>query len=90
MDRAIFFFVFPTGFQMNELVEKVASKVGISSEQASQAVSTVIEFVKSKLPDSIAGQLDGFIGDDAGDEGSSDLLDKAKGALGGILGGDDD
>lgn len=73
---------------MNELIEKVASKVGISSEQASQAVTTVVGFIKDKLPDSIADQLDGFLDGEGG--GTENLMDQAKDAIGGIFGGGDD
>ena len=37
-------------------------KVGISAEQAEQAVNTVLGFLKDKLPEPIAGQLDNVVG----------------------------
>jgi uncharacterized protein (DUF2267 family) len=43
---------------MDELVKIVADKVGISETQAKQAVETVLGFLKDKLPEPIAGQLD--------------------------------
>ena len=43
---------------MDELVKKVAEKVGISEAQAKQAVEMVLGFLKDKLPEPIAGQLD--------------------------------
>ena len=43
---------------MDELVKMVAAKVGISEAQAKQAVETVLGFLKDKLPEPIAGQLD--------------------------------
>lgn len=43
---------------MDELVKTVADKVGISEAQAKQAVETVLGFLKDKLPEPIAGQLD--------------------------------
>lgn len=43
---------------MDELVKMVADKVGISEAQAKQAVETVLGFLKDKLPEPIAGQLD--------------------------------
>ena len=74
---------------MKEIIEQVASKVGISEEQASQAVSTVVDFIKDKLPEPIAGQIDGLLGGEGGSEGGGGILDQAKDALGGMLGGDD-
>ncbi len=42
---------------MDELVNQVAGKAGISPEQAKKAVETVAEFLKGKFP-SFAGQID--------------------------------
>lgn len=69
---------------MDELVKLVAGKVGISPEQAEQAVTTVLGFLKDKLPGPIAGQLDKVVGGEAGG-GGMDLGDIG-GALGGLLG----
>jgi uncharacterized protein (DUF2267 family) len=44
--------------KMDELVKMVADKVGISEAQAKKAVETVLGFLKDKLPEPIAGQLD--------------------------------
>jgi uncharacterized protein (DUF2267 family) len=65
---------------MDELVELVAKKVGISKDQAQQAVETVIGFLKDKLPEPLAGQLEGALKGDLG--GLSDLA----GGLGGLFG----
>jgi hypothetical protein len=46
---------------MDELVNRVAERAGISQEQAREAVNTVIEFIKEKLPPAFAGQVDNFI-----------------------------
>jgi len=43
---------------MDELVKLVSQKTGVSDEVARQAVEIVIGFLKDKLPDPIAGQLD--------------------------------
>lgn len=52
---------------MDELVKMVADRVGISEAQAKQAVEMVISFLKDKLPEPIAGQLDAVLeGDVAG------------------------
>ena len=71
---------------MNELIQQLVSKVGISEEQAQGSVGTVVEFLKGKLPASVHGLLDGAISGEGAAEGG--VLDAAKGALGGMLGGD--
>ncbi len=47
---------------MNELIAQVTQKAGISSEQATSAVQTVMTFLKEKLPAGIGSQLDGLVG----------------------------
>lgn len=77
---------------MEELIRQVAERTGISEAQAQTAVNTVLGFLKGRLPEPLAGQLDGFLGGAAGAAGSAasglggaagDVL----GGLGGLLGG---
>ena len=49
---------------MDELVQMVADKAGINEAQAKQAVETVMGFLKEKLPEPIAGQLDAVLDGD--------------------------
>ena len=70
---------------MDELVKLVAGKVGISPEQAEKAVTTVLGFLKDKLPGPIAGQLDHIVGGGSGGTGALDL-GAVEGALGGLFG----
>lgn len=73
---------------MNELIQKLVSKTGISEEQAQGSVGTVVEFLKGKLPASVHGVLDSAIGGGEGEAADGGgVLDAAKGALGGVLGG---
>ena len=65
---------------MDELVKMVAKKVGISEAQAKQAVEMVMEFLKDRLPEPIAGQLDAALGGDV--SGLGDLA----GGLGKLFG----
>ncbi|MEJ2306433.1 MAG: hypothetical protein P8Y30_02620 [candidate division WOR-3 bacterium] len=65
---------------MDELVKLVSSKVGIPEPQARQAVETVVGFLKEKLPEPIAGQIDAALKGDV--SGLGDLA----GGLGGFLG----
>jgi hypothetical protein len=46
---------------MDELVKLVSEKTGISAEQARTAVTTVLGFLKYRLPAPIAGKLDGLL-----------------------------
>jgi uncharacterized protein (DUF2267 family) len=57
-----------------ELVNLVSSKAGISQDQAAQAVDTVLDFIKQKLPPELASQFDAL------------LSGQASGGLRGILG----
>ncbi len=53
---------------MDELVKLVVEKTGISEELAQKAVDIVLDYLKDKLPEPIAGRLDDVLdGVDAGD-----------------------
>jgi hypothetical protein len=75
---------------MDELVNLVAQKTGISQDNARKAVEVIIQELKSRLPGPIASHLDSFIsGGTSG--GMSQLAGEAgellKGKLGGLFGG---
>lgn len=75
---------------MDELVDAVVQKTGLSQEDAQKAVQAVIDMLKSKLPSPIAGHLDSFLsGGSSGElntlKGEAENL--IKGKLGGIFGG---
>ena len=64
---------------MEELIDLVVKKTGIPEATARKAVDVVLDYLKEKLPDPMAGMLDDFLkGDTPGD-----LLE----GLGGLLGG---
>ena len=69
-----------------EVADLVAKKVGIPADKAQQAVDVVLNFLKQKLPPTVAGQLDAVL---AGNVDLSDGigLDDAAGLLGGFLSG---
>ena len=76
---------------MEELIKQVTERTGISEQQARGAVETVLGFVKNRLPEPIAGQLDGLVGGASGAAGgiagaAGDVL----GGLGGMFGGKKD
>ena len=61
---------------MEELIGQIVQRTGISEEHARQAAEVALTFVKSKLPEPLAAQIDGLVaGQTAG------------GGLGGMLGG---
>ena len=78
---------------MEELIRQVTERTGISEAQAQTAVITVLGFIKGRLPEPIAGQLDSFLGGGAGGGGGADLgglggaAGSVLGGLGGMLGG---
>lgn len=67
---------------MDELVDLVVKKTGISKEQAQTAVKTVVDFLKDKLPAPLADQVEGFL---TGEGASGSIEDIAKG-LSGLIG----
>ena len=68
---------------MEELIKQVVSKTGISEDQARTAVTTVLGFVKDKLPAPIASQIDNALTGEGGGVGGSlgDLASKAGGLI---------
>lgn len=69
---------------MDELIKKVAEKTGISEDQARTAVTTVLGFLKDKLPAPIAGQIENAIGGESSAGGGigGDIASKVGGLLG--------
>ncbi len=66
------------------LVQLIQEKTGISEDQAQTALSTVVGFLKERLPEPIAGQIDGLISGDV--SGSIDQLSSLAAGLGGLFG----
>jgi len=67
---------------MEELLKQVSAKAGISEEQARGAVTTVLGFLKDRLPEPIAGQLDNVV---AGGGGLAGGLGDIAGKVGGMF-----
>ncbi len=64
---------------MDELVNQVQAKTGLSHDQAMQAAQTVIDYLKAKLPGPVAGQIDNAL------KGNVNMGDMAKN-VGGMFG----
>jgi hypothetical protein len=67
---------------MDELVKLVSQKTGLSEDMSRQAVETVLNYLKQKLPAPIAGQLDTFLAS----PGAGDQLEDLAKNLGGLFG----
>jgi hypothetical protein len=74
---------------MEALIKMVSEKTGISQEQAKQAVDTVVDFIKDKLPGGIGAQVESFVKGGSGSTSGTnaggiidDLKDKASGLWG--------
>jgi len=66
---------------MDQLIDLVSQKSGISKAQAKTAVETVVNFLKTKLPEPLAGRLDAIF------EGADNLdLDKGMDMSTGLFG----
>jgi hypothetical protein len=68
---------------MDELIKQVSAKTGISEDQARTAVTTVLGFLKTRLPEPIASQIDNVVG---GGEGAAGSLGGIASKVGGIFG----
>jgi hypothetical protein len=67
---------------MDELLNRVTQKTGLSPDQAKAAVDSVLGFLKAKLPAPLASSLEGLVGGGGQGEG---LASKASAALGGLF-----
>ncbi len=67
---------------MDELVDMVAEKAGISKTQARKAVNTVVDFLNDKLPPPIGGNLDDYVKGNV----SQETVDQITKGLGGLFG----
>jgi hypothetical protein len=67
---------------MESLVKLVQEKTGLNEEHATMAINTVVAFLKEKLPEPIAAQIDVALSGDIGG-----VVQQASGLLGGLFGG---
>ena len=72
---------------MDQLIQEISTKTGITDAQARQAVQMVVNFVKQRLPPQLAGQVDALLaGQGATGQGGNDMMGQAMGELGGMFG----
>jgi len=81
---------------VDDLIKQLQEKTGLGADQIKSIVAGIADFLGDKLPGPIGDQVSKLLGGDDGDDGADGgdegggggLLDKAKDALGGLLGGD--
>lgn len=57
---------------MQELIDQLKTKAGLTDEQAIKSLQIIKEYIQSKLPPMMQGMVDNFLGSSAG----SDFMDK--------------
>jgi hypothetical protein len=67
---------------MQELIDRIVERTGISQDTAVNAVDEVINYVKEHAPAPVASQLESYLTGDA----AASAVGAAKGALGGMFG----
>jgi hypothetical protein len=67
---------------MEELAQVIAQRTGLPADQALGAAQAAVDFIKSKLPESMAGYIDMALNSGMID----DVANQAGGLLGGLLG----
>lgn len=74
---------------MEKLIQEIVEKTGISPENAKAAVTTVLNNIKSKLPNGLGDKVASIITDKDGDGDVdfNDILSSVKDSLGGLFGG---
>ena len=65
---------------MEELIKKVSEKAGINAEQAKNAVTTVMDFIKNKIP-GIGDKLKDLVAGGGG-EGGGGVVDAIRKKVG--------
>jgi hypothetical protein len=53
---------------MQELIDQLKSKAGLTEDQAIKAVHTIKEFIQSKLPPMMHGMVDNFLAQNKNDD----------------------
>ena len=51
---------------MQELVNQLVSKAGLTTEQAEKSIQVIKEYIQSQLPPMMQGMVDNFMGQHSG------------------------
>jgi hypothetical protein len=74
---------------LDELVQQISQRTGLPADKAEAAARTAVEFLDSRLPAPIGGNLSKMVnGSGGGGGGGMPDLGKMAGGLGGMFGGD--
>ena len=68
---------------MEELIQKISEKTGISVDQAKGAIETMLDHFKEKLPSGIGDKLESFV--QGGSTAGGDFLTGLKEKIGGFF-----
>ena len=69
---------------MDELVQLIMQKTGLSQDKAQEVVDTVVTHLKGKLPQALTSHLNAFLESSSG--ASSGIADQAKSVIAGLGG----
>ena len=72
---------------MDEIVNLVAQKTGIPPDKAQTAVTTVVTFLKARLPAPVGSQIDSLVAGGGNLGGMTGGLADAAKSVGGMFGG---
>ena len=70
---------------MEELIQTVAEKTGISTDQARSAIETVIAHFKDKLPMGLGDKLESFLQGGSSTDDSEGIFGELKDKIGGLF-----
>ena len=71
---------------MDELISTITERTGLPPERAKAAADAVLQFLKSRLPASIAGNLDSIVSGGATTNTAGGTLGNATAKLGSMFG----
>lgn len=74
---------------LDQLISMVTERAGISTDQAQTAITTVLGFIKDRLPGPIASQVENVLGGNMGNMGNQAQpnVGNVGDQLGGMFGG---
>lgn len=72
---------------MDQLITQISQRANLPEDKARQAADVAVDFLDSRLPAPIGGNLGKWVQGDGGGEGGTPDLGKLAGGLGGMFGG---
>ena len=71
---------------MNELVQIIMQKTGLSQDKAQEVVDTVVTHLKGRLPEALTSHLSAFLSSSGDTGATAGIADKAKSVVAGLGG----